>query len=68
MATATTIARVERLVWIFIYGGMLCAVLGFAVRDAASGAGGALIVFGAIAAVVGVVLIFVRARMREDAP
>jgi hypothetical protein len=68
MATATTIARVERLVWILIYGGMLCAVLGFAVRDTAGDAGGALVVAGAIAAIVGVVLIFVRARMREDAP
>ena len=68
MATATTIARVERLVWILIYGGMLCAVLGFAVRDAASDAGGALVVFGGIATAVGVVLIFVRARLREDAP
>lgn len=66
MAAATTIARVERLVWIFIYGGMLALVLGFAVRDSAAGAGGALMVVGLISAAVGVALIFVRARMQED--
>lgn len=66
MAAATTIARIERLVWIFIYGGMLSLVLGFAVRETAAGAGGALMVVGVIAAAIGISLIFVRARMQED--
>lgn len=66
MAAATTIARIERLVWILIYGGMLALILGFAVRDTAAGAGGALMVVGLIVAAVGVALIFVRARMQQD--
>lgn len=66
MAAATTIARIERLVWIFIYGGMLCVILGFAVREAAAGAGGALMVVGVIGAAIGIVLIVVRARMQQD--
>ncbi|MCZ2495762.1 hypothetical protein GN316_03230 [Xylophilus sp. Kf1] len=66
MAEATTIARIERLVWILIYGGLLCLILGFAVRATAAGAGVALMVAGLLAAAGGIVLIFVRARMQED--
>lgn len=67
MASASTIARIERLVWILIYAGVLCLVLGVAVRDARAGTGIAMMVFGGVVAAVGVVLIFVRSRMREDA-
>jgi len=66
MAAATTIARIERLVWILIYGGTLALILGFAVRDSAAGTGQALMVVGIIVAAVGVALIFVRARMQQD--
>ncbi|QHI96538.1 hypothetical protein GT347_00105 [Xylophilus rhododendri] len=67
MATPSTIARIERLIWILIYVGVLAAVLGIAVRDARAGTGIALMVLGGVMAAAGVVLIFVRARLREDA-
>ncbi len=67
MASASTIARVERLVWILIYGGLLCLILGIALRDATDGAGITMMVLGGVVAVVGVALIFVRSRMRPDA-
>ncbi|WPB59257.1 hypothetical protein [Xylophilus sp. GOD-11R] len=66
MASPSTIARIERLVWVLIYGGLLCLILGIAIRDARAGSGIAMMVLGGIVAAVGVVLIFVRARLRED--
>lgn len=66
MASASTIARIERLVWILIYGGLLCLALGIAIRHETAG-GTAMMVLGGVVALIGVVLIFVRSRMREDA-
>jgi len=66
MASASTIARLERLVWILIYGGLLCLILGIAVRSASTGGGLALMVLGSVVAIVGLALIFVRARLHED--
>jgi len=66
MASPSTIARLERLVWILIYGGVLCVILGIAVRNATTHAGFALMVLGGVVAAVGVVLIFVRARMDDE--
>jgi len=66
MATPSTIARLERLIWVFIYSGLLCLVLGVAIRDARAGTGVAMMVLGGVVAAAGVVLIFVRSRLRED--
>jgi len=63
MTSPSTIARLERLVWVFIYAGLLCLVLGIAIHDARAGTGVAMMIFGGVVAAVGVVLIFVRARL-----
>jgi len=57
-------AAVEKLIWVLVYGGLLLVGLGIAVQrsDAALGLG--MIVFGAIDAVIGAVLIWVRSRMK----
>lgn len=53
--------------WTLIYGGLIAAILGLASHGEAQIAGWSLVVLGAIAAATGVVLIFVRARLRERA-
>jgi len=62
------IARLEVLIWVLIYGGLLTLVLGIASGDVHRVAGWSLAVLGAVAAAAGVVLIWVRSRLREDPP
>jgi hypothetical protein len=63
MATGRTIAWVERLVWILIYAGLFTFVIGLATRPQDAATGWSLIIVGAMVAVVGVVLIWVRSRL-----
>ena len=59
---ATTL---EKLVWILIYGGLIAVGLGVAVLRRHGTAAGALLAAGGLAVALGVVLIVVRARLRE---
>ncbi len=59
-------ARLEALVWMLIYGGLLLLCLGLFVRPAGGALGWALIVIGGLVAAVGAVLIVVRSRRPED--
>lgn len=52
----------ERLIWVLIYGGLLTVGLGLAVGDQAPALSTGLVGGGAIAAAVGVALIWVRSR------
>ena len=60
--------RLQQLIWWLIYGGLLSAVLGLATERIAPGQGRALLLWGGLAAVLSVLLIFVRAALqaRED--
>lgn len=64
-ATSKTLARLDALVWILIYGGLFAIVIGVASHGEANVAGWSLVAVGGVAAVAGIVLIFVRARLRE---
>ena len=66
MASLLALKRVQQLVWVLIYGGLLSVVLGLSVRRTDDALGWSLVVAGAGAALAGVVLIFVRARMKLD--
>ena len=66
MASAKTLARIERLVWVLIYGGLLVAILGIASLSENTLAAWPLVVIGALAAIAGVVLIWVRSRLTQD--
>ncbi|WP_198969088.1 hypothetical protein [Xylophilus sp. ASV27] len=66
MTTSARLKRIERLVWIFIYGGLLTLVLGVAVHDVDERLGQWLMVGGGLAALVGAGLILWRARLGED--
>jgi hypothetical protein len=63
MASARTLAWIERLVWTLIYGGLFTVVIGVATRPQDPVAGWSLIVVGAVVAAAGVILIWVRARL-----
>ena len=57
----------EKLVWILIYGGLLAVGLGLAVQQRGEeGLGWTLAVAGAAVAGVGVVLIWVRSRQKDE--
>ena len=60
-------ARLDGLIWVLIYGGLFAAVLGFASRHGSPLTGWALMVGGAATSAVGVVLIWVRSRLSDDA-
>lgn len=68
MASARTLARLDALIWTLIFGGLLVLVLGIASHDEARIAGWSLSVLGAIVAVVGFALIYVRSRLPADDP
>ena len=61
-------SRIEALVWVLLYGGLLAVVLGiFVVReDGGAAVGHALWVAGALAAAGGVALIVARSRMKDS--
>ena len=63
MASQRTIAWIERLIWILIYGGMFTAVLGLATRPREAAIAWSLIVAGGFVTAVGIVLIWVRSRL-----
>jgi uncharacterized membrane protein HdeD (DUF308 family) len=63
MASARTLARMDAIAWALIYGGLFALVLGLASHDETAVGGWTLSVVGVLAAVAGVVLIVVRARI-----
>jgi hypothetical protein len=64
MASPQAIKRVETLIWILVYGGLIAVVLGVATRSGDAAVGLAMITVGALVAAVGLVLIWVRSRMK----
>ena len=57
---------VETLVWVLMYGGLLGVGLGLSLQRSEPALGWALIVAGGVLAAAGVVLIYVRSRMKDD--
>ena len=61
------VAWLEGLTWILIYAGLLALVLGVWVAPIDDDTGWPLRVGGALAAIVGFALIYVRSRIKDDA-
>lgn len=59
-------SSLEKLIWVLIFGGLLALSLGLFVRREDRALGHAIVAAGATAAVIGVVLIGVRSRMKDD--
>jgi F0F1-type ATP synthase assembly protein I len=55
--------KLEKWIWILIYGGMLGASLGWFLHPSAAAAAWTLMVGGGVLAAAGVILILVRSRM-----
>ena len=61
-----SVARLQSLIWILIYGGLLSLVLGVAVERTDEATGWPLVLGGGIAAGAGFFLIYVRSRMNTE--
>lgn len=68
MPTPRALARLDALIWSLIFGGLFVLILGIASHDETRIGGWSLSVLGGLATAAGVVLIFVRARLRETPP
>jgi hypothetical protein len=64
MASAGTLAWIDRLVWTLIYGGLFTLILGLAALSSHVAASWSMIVIGAVLVIAGAVLIWVRSRLR----
>ena len=58
-------ARVDWIIWILIYGGLLGASLGVALGRNGTAFGWGLVAAGGVAATAGAILIWVRSRMSD---
>ena len=66
MATLLAIARLQKLIWVLIYGGLLTLVLGLSVQRTDASLGLTLVLAGGAVAAVGALLIYVRSRMKPN--
>ncbi|WP_411882223.1 hypothetical protein [Polaromonas sp. YR568] len=57
------VARLQALIWVLIYGGLLTLVLGLSMERLDDAIGWSMVVIGGIIAVIGFVLIYVRSRI-----
>ncbi|MEO8543057.1 MAG: hypothetical protein ABI434_05710 [Burkholderiaceae bacterium] len=64
--THSGLARLETLIWMLIYGGLLTLLVGVFMGRTGNADGDLLVVGGSVAAAVGVVLIYLRAHLHED--
>jgi len=61
--SSKSIARLQALIWILIYGGLLTLILGLSVQRTDDAMGWSLVVGGGVVAAVGFALIYVRSRI-----
>lgn len=67
-ATNKSIARLQALIWVLIYGGLLSMVLGVAVERTDDATGWPLVLVGGIVAGFGFFLIWVRSKIVVTKP
>ena len=65
-ASGKAIARLQALVWILIYAGLLTVVLGLFVARQDEGTGYGLLTGGGLLVAAGVALIYIRSRINTD--
>ena len=59
------IARVERWIWVLLYGGLLTLVFGLVVEDRDLALGWSMVTGGGAVAAAGIFLIYLRSRMKS---
>ncbi|MEO8387561.1 MAG: hypothetical protein ABI893_09020 [Polaromonas sp.] len=57
------VARLQTLIWVLLYGGLLTLVLGLSVQRQDDAIGWSMVVLGAVVAAIGAALIYVRSRI-----
>lgn len=60
------VARLQALIWVLIYGGLLTLVLGLSVERTDEDVGWTMVVGGGIVAALGFFLIYVRSRIKLE--
>ena len=68
MVLKLSVAKVEVLIWVLIYGGLLVFGLGLALREVHALMAGSVSIGGLAVAAVGIVLIWYRTRMLRAVP
>jgi len=66
MATTLQLKRLQVLIWVLIFGGLLTLVLGLSLGRYDPSAGLACVVVGGLLAAVGALLILLRARLKNE--
>ncbi len=66
MASHDSLKKLQQLIWVLIYGGLLTLVLGLSVARTDDAAGWCWSMVGGGLALLGVVLIYVRSRLKAD--
>jgi hypothetical protein len=64
--SSKSIARLQQLIWVLIYGGLLTLVLGLSVQRTDDAIGWSMVVGGGVFAAVGFFLIYVRSRLTSS--
>ncbi len=64
--SSKTVAWLQTLIWVLIYGGLLTLVLGLSVERSDEDAGWSLVTGGGVLAAAGLVLIYVRSKIRAE--
>jgi len=64
--SSKSIARLQQLIWVLIYGGLLTLVLGVSVQRTDDAIGWSMVVGGGVLAAVGFFLIYVRSRLTSS--
>jgi hypothetical protein len=60
------LVRIERTIWALIYGGLLAIVLGMFVDQGQGDGADMLYLGGGVAVAIGIAMIYMRSRMREE--
>lgn len=58
--------RLETLIWVLIYGGLLTLVLGGFLTREQDGSGVGVMIAGGLLVLIGAILLYVRSRLREE--
>ena len=64
--TNLRLVRLERMVWVLIYGGLLSIVLGLFIDQSGAQDASLFYQIGGLAVGAGVVMIYIRSRLREE--
>ena len=64
--TNLRLARLETVIWVLIYGGLLTTLIGAYMSREAAGSGIVLVVTGLLVTATGAVLVYVRSRLHEE--